>query len=283
MKAHQAKKHFGQNFLQDAHFIHKIVQSTPTLPIQCVEIGVGLGDLTQELLKIESLIAYEVDLDLCSLLSKKFSSDIQSGRLNIIYKDILSLHAQQAWLHTQAYKVVSNLPYYVATHIILRLLRDRFCKALLVMTQKEVAQKFCAISGESAFCALSVLTQSLGDAQMLFDVPNTAFSPVPKVCSSVFVIYKHQIPRFDGFSLCDLESFLKLAFCAPRKTLLKNLSSAFDKALLAQALESANIKPNARAHEVKTESFHHILKFLKQRTYDGGQTNARPEQSNKQI
>lgn len=269
---YRAKKHFGQNFLQDSHYLHKIIQSTPTLPIQCIEIGIGLGDLTQELLKIEPLIAYEVDLDLCSLLDKKFSSHIQSGRLKIIYENVLNLHQEQQWLYEQEYKVVSNLPYYIATHIIVRLLRDRFCRALLVMTQKEVAQKFCALSGESAFCALSVLTQTLGETQMLFDVPNSAFSPIPKVTSSVFVIHKHHLQTFEAFSLYGLESFLKSAFHAPRKTLLKNLSTAFDKKLLEKALESACVPFNARPHEVKTKSFHHILEILKK-----GHNNGRQE------
>lgn len=272
METYRAKKYFGQNFLQDSHYLTKIVQSIPIFPIQCIEIGVGLGDLTQELLKIESLIAYEVDLDLCSLLDKKFSSHIQSGRLKIIYEDILNLSQEQRWLYENEYKVVSNLPYYIATHIVLRLLRDDFCRALIVMTQKEVAQKFCATNGKSAFCALSVLTQSLGEAQMLFDVPNTAFSPMPKVTSSVFTINKHNSHSFESFSLYELESFLKCAFCAPRKTLLKNLSTSFDKEKVQEALESASVSLNARPHEVETKSFHHILQILKK-----GHTNGRQE------
>jgi 16S rRNA (adenine1518-N6/adenine1519-N6)-dimethyltransferase len=276
VEEYRSKKRFGQNFLQDSHFLHKIIQSIPDIPIQCIEIGVGLGDLTQELLKIESLIAYEVDLDLCSLLNKKFSNQIQSGRLNIIYKDILNLPSQQAWLHTHEYKVVSNLPYYIATHIILRLLRDRFCRAFLVMTQKEVAQKFCATTGQKEFCALSVLVESFGKAKMLFEVPKEAFSPMPKVTSSVFVIHKYsQQNQIEDSFLCDLESFLKIAFYAPRKTLFKNLSQVFDKKLLEEVFENENIKSNARAHEVKTKSFHHILQFLKKRNDNGKQTLTR--------
>lgn len=273
--AHHAKKRLGQNFLQDSHYLHKIVQSIPTLPVQCVEIGVGLGDLTQELLKIEPLIAYEVDLDLCSLLDEKFSKQIESGRLHIVYEDVLNRSSQQAWLHTKEYKVVSNLPYYIATHIIVRLLRDRFCRGFIVMTQKEVAQKFCATSGEKEFCALSVLVESLGKAELLFDVPKEAFSPMPKVISSVFVIHKNPLQENADFSLCDLESFLKLAFCSPRKTLAKNLSLSFDKKSVEFALESAGVKPNARAHEVKTESFHHILNTLTKGNDDAKQHNTR--------
>lgn len=262
VETYRAKKHLGQNFLRDSHYLQKIVQSIPTLPIQCVEIGVGLGDLTQELLNIESLIAYEVDLDLCSLLDKKFSHHIQNGKLKIIYENILDFPQQQQWLYETKYKVVSNLPYYIATHIILRLLRDRFCRAFIVMTQKEVAQKFCANNGESAFCALSVLAQTFGEAKILFDVPNSAFSPMPKVTSSVFTIYKHKNPSAEAFPLEYLESFLKCAFRAPRKTLFKNLATSFDKDILSLALESAQVPLNARPHQVETKSFHHILKIL---------------------
>lgn len=265
VEQHRAKKHFGQNFLHDSSYLQRIVQSIPTLPIQCVEIGVGLGDLTQELLKIESLIAYEVDLDLCSLLDTKFSTQMQSGRLLIRYEDILDRPSQQAWLHTHAYKVVSNLPYYIATHIIMRLLRDRHCHALLVMTQREVAQKFCASSGQSEFCALSVIVQSVGRAELLFDVPPHAFSPAPKVTSSVFVIHKyppHTLLWQEDFSLCDLESFVKLAFCAPRKRLFKNLAQGYDTRLLSEIFEALQLPSTIRAHEVETESFHQILKLL---------------------
>lgn len=280
MNSHRAKKRFGQNFLQDSHILHKIVQSTPTLPIQCVEVGVGLGDLTQELLKVEALIAYEVDLDLCSLLNEKFSSQIQSGRLQICFEDVLSRPLEQKWLHSGDYKVVSNLPYYIATAIITRLLRDTSCRALLVMTQKEVAEKFCAQSGEKEFCALSVMTQSLGRAELLFDVPKEAFSPQPKVTSSVFVIHKTPPQAWrEDFSLCDLEAFLKLAFCAPRKKLLNNLATGFDKALLEECFATLNLRQELRAHEVKTESFHQILKFLK--GYDNGR--AKQSQGNKHI
>lgn len=264
MREHQAKKHFGQNFLKDSQVLRQIVQSTPNLQIPCIEIGVGLGDLTQELLKIESsILAYEVDLDLCSLLNEKFSDEIQSGQLNIIYKDILNLPLQQGWLHTGEYKVVSNLPYYIATHIILRLLRDEFCRAMLIMTQKEVAEKFCALSGQKEFCALSVLTESFGKAQKFFDVPKEAFSPQPKVTSSVFAIHKFpQASWQKEFSLCDLESFLKLAFHAPRKKLLNNLAQGFEKVRLENIFAEIGIPQEARAHEVGTKSFHQILKSL---------------------
>ncbi len=99
---------------------------------------------------------------------------------------------------------------------------------------------------------------------------------MPKVTSSVFVIHKYsQQNQIEDSFLCDLESFLKIAFYAPRKTLFKNLSQVFDKKLLEEVFENENIKSNARAHEVKTKSFHHILQFLKKRNDNGKQTLTR--------
>ena len=136
---HKAKKHFGQNFLKDISYIHKIIQAIPNTSYKMVEIGIGLGDLTQELAKRDFLIAYEVDSDLCSLFSKNFPH--LSEKLNLINADVLSLQEKEGrdcWLCDEPYMLISNLPYYVATHIILRLLRDYQCKYILVMTQKEV-------------------------------------------------------------------------------------------------------------------------------------------------
>ncbi|RDU54843.1 16S rRNA (adenine(1518)-N(6)/adenine(1519)-N(6))-dimethyltransferase [Helicobacter sp. MIT 00-7814] len=261
---HKAKKHFGQNFLKDTSYIHKIIQAIPNAPYKMVEIGIGLGDLTQELVKRDFLIAYEVDSDLCSLFSKNFPH--LSEKLNLINADVLSLQEKQerdCWLCDEPYMLISNLPYYVATHIILRLLRDCQCRYILVMTQKEVAQKFCAKVGMREFCALSVLSEFFGNSTLLFDVPNTAFEPMPKVTSSVFCIDKStkEIPK--DFDIFDFESFLKLAFSAPRKKLSKNLGKNFNPKEVDSLFEQLAISPNARPNEVSTQQY---LKIYQQRS-----------------
>lgn len=257
MENYRTKKHLGQNFLKSFSYIQQIIESIPTLPYQLIEIGIGLGDLTQELAKRDSLKAYEVDPDLCSLFRKHFASLITSKRVELIQQDVLEIEQDQGWLHPSEYVLVSNLPYYVATPIILRLLRDSACKYLVVMTQKEVAQKFCAHTKESAFCALSVLAQTFGKPQMLFDVPNTAFEPAPKVTSSVFCIDKIQsTARRDS----RFEEFLKTAFCAPRKKLAKNLQKAFKD--ITSLLDTLHIRDDARPHEVSTEQYHHIYQYI---------------------
>nr|WP_095273944.1 16S rRNA (adenine(1518)-N(6)/adenine(1519)-N(6))-dimethyltransferase RsmA [Helicobacter sp. 11S03491-1] len=261
---HKAKKKFGQNFLKDSVYIHKIVQSIPKVFCgeKLIEIGVGLGDLTDELLKFYQLKAYEVDKDLCSFLVQKYSSLIDSGRLMLVPQDVLELSNTHGWLDNQDYVLISNLPYYIASNILLRVLRDSKCRGFVVMTQKEVAQKFCAQSGDSNFCALSVITQTLGAAQILFDVPQEAFNPIPKVISSVFRMRKNRDLLENNF-----EEMLKIAFCSPRKKLINNLSSRYNKQILEDLFEKLCIKMNVRAHEISTPTYHQIFNNLKVENY----------------
>lgn len=258
---YRAKKKFGQNFLKDRFFIRKIVQSIPEIHAgeQVVEIGVGLGDLSDELLRLYPLKAYEIDSDLCSLLRQKYDRALESGCFTLIHQDVCEIEKNIAWLHSSPYILVSNLPYYVATHIILKAIRDPFCKGFIVMVQKEVAEKFCSSAGESDFCALSVLAQSVGEVKYLFDVPKEAFNPEPRVTSAVFMLKKNT--NFEAF--LELESFLKICFKAPRKKLSKNLLSCFDQGVLDSVFASFGIPKQARAHELSTQMYHQIFEKLK--------------------
>lgn len=262
-----AKKHLGQNFLKEKIYIDKIIESIPKKRYQLVEIGIGLGDLTRELIKLDSVVAYEVDSDLCSLFSKNFSSSLKNGSITLINKSILDMPNKQNWLFNGDYTLVSNLPYYAATHIILRLLRDNSCKSFVVMTQKEVAEKFCADTNMREFCALSVLIQTFGKAKLLFNVPNTAFEPAPKVESSVFCVEKIQSHLNDN-EIESFETFLKIAFAQPRKKLSKNLKTAFSNA--ESILANLSICDNARPNEVGTKSYHQIYQLL--RSFNGKDT-----------
>lgn len=258
---YKAKKKFGQNFLKDKYFVQKIVQSIPKIldSEQIIEIGVGLGDLSDELLKLYPLKAYEIDSDLCSFLRQKYDKVLESGYFTLVHQDVCELKESTGWLHPEAYILVSNLPYYVATHIILKALRDPLCKGFIVMVQKEVALKFCASFNNSDFCALSVLAQTMGEVEYLFDVPKEAFNPEPKVTSAVFMLKKNK----DFFELQKLESFLKIAFSAPRKKLSKNLTSHFDRVLVDSIFASLGISEQTRAHELSTQMYHQIFEKLK--------------------
>jgi 16S rRNA (adenine1518-N6/adenine1519-N6)-dimethyltransferase len=240
----RAKKRFGQHFLIDKSFIGKIIEATPDYPL--VEIGPGLGDLTEAILAKGSLTAIEIDRDLIGKLERRFSAAIAEGGLKLICAD--ALIAWEEGLSDKPYAIVANLPYYAATEIILRALRDPLCVALTVMTQLEIARKFCALDGENS---LSLLVRSIGSAKLLFEVPKEAFSPAPKVTSAVMRIDKTKARYDEGFS-----RFLKTAFRSPRKRLTNNI------AVGAEALKALGVGENARAHELSLEQFEKLYKGL---------------------
>lgn len=304
----RAKKHFGQNFLHNPFILDRIVQASADLledqikdqrPCRLIEIGVGLGDLSERLLAISDLTTYEIDADLCSFVLQKFSSRTFAHRFELVHRDVLSIpfdidsqidfgtdsrmkagqgenlksskkpqETSPGWLASEPYILVSNLPYNIATRIVLNLLHDHLCKGFVVMTQKEVALKFCADAPDSDFCALSVLAQSVGEIELLFDVGAENFTPMPKVTSSVFTLRRYGDAHIErGF-----EAMLKAAFRAPRKKLYTNLqayaaakleSSASPKAQnLLEILQQESIPTNARPHQISTQKYHHIYNSL---------------------
>jgi len=251
-----AKKKFGQNFLKDESVLRKIIESMPNNKHKIVEIGPGLGDLTKFLVDVKSVEAFEVDTDLCKILLSKFKKEIDTKQLHINCGDVL-----QAWkgsLVDEAYDLVANLPYYIATNIILKALADPMCKNILVMVQLEVAEKFCATDGEKVFGSLGIITQSIGKAKIIVKVPPTAFEPQPKIDSAVFLIQKDK-DRTDK----EFESMLKVAFAQPRKTLMKNLSSKYEKDILLTAYEELGFTPTIRPHQVSTSDYHQLYKTIK--------------------
>lgn len=251
-----AKKKFGQNFLQDQEVLRKIVEAMPKNDNKIVEIGPGLGDLTKFLVDVKSVEAFEVDTDLCKLLQSKFREEINTKRLHINCGDVLE--AWQSELVDEPYDLVANLPYYIATNIILKALADPMCKNILVMVQLEVAEKFCAHEGERVFGSLGVITQSVGNARIIVKVPPTAFDPQPKVDSAVFFIEK-QSDRSDK----EFEELLRVAFSQPRKTLMKNLSAKYEKQKLQVAFSDLELLSTIRPHQVSTKDYHQLYKKIK--------------------
>ena len=155
------------------------------------------------------------------------------------------------------YVLVANLPYYIATAIIMRAIRDPMCRGFLVMVQKEVAEKFCATCGDSNFSALGVLSESIGKSLIVSDVPPEAFNPPPKVTSSIFFTKKILDRPPEG-----LEDMLKVAFSAPRKKLLGNLAKVYERDKIVEIFLSLDIDVNIRPHELDTTRYHHLLREL---------------------
>lgn len=263
----RAKKKFGQNFLIDESIKRQIIQAIPNDLERIVEIGPGLGDLTQKLIQLSGKIeCFEIDSELYEILLDKFASEILEQKLKITNADAL-----ESWdeIARQEYFLVANLPYYVATNIILKALSDSKCKGLVVMIQKEVALKFSAQAGDSEFSALAILAGVRGDAELLFDVPATAFNPQPKVVSAVIRIIKDR--NLIGEELVEFEKFLKSAFSSPRKTLLKNLSSYSSKSLIESFLLKYDLPLTTRPHELCVALYLKLFKEAK---------NERREESN---
>lgn len=258
-KTHTPKKHFGQNFLHDVSVLDTIVQSIPPVgECRIVEVGAGLGDLTNRLLDCGRILAFEIDKDLQTHLSQKFDGELQKGSLEFVFGDVLEFWQGENLLDS-AYMLISNLPYYIATAIVVRALHDSLCKAMIVMVQKEVAQKFCAMSGSSA---LSVLAQSVGECTWICDVSASAFCPPPKVDSAVFkIVRKSEIPP-------RLEILLHAAFAMPRKTLHNNLTKHYSQNLLAHAFGAMELPTNVRPHELNTPQYHQLHRILEK-----GETN----------
>ena len=252
---HIAKKRFGQNFLQDIRVLEQIIEAMPDNDNALAEIGPGLGDLTKYLVDVKALNAFEVDTDLCRLLRDRFKDAIATDALTLHCGDVL-----ESWkisLLDRRYDLVANLPYYIATNIILKALADPLCQTIIVMVQKEVAYKFAARCGAREFGALSVITQSVAKAKIVANVPPEAFDPPPKVDSSVILIEK-----FADRSDVEFERFLRIAFKQPRKTLAKNLSARYDKKEISDAFAPLALAMTVRPHQVKTSDYHQLYKTL---------------------
>ncbi len=259
-----ASKKFGQNFLKNDIYLHKIIQAMPNDDLKVAEIGPGLGDLTKELVKVRNVTAFEVDKRLCEHLSSEFEASIHNGSFELRCGDVLE-RWESGSLLDEPYHLVANLPYYIATNIILKAFKDEHCRSILVMVQKEVAVKFAANVKQKEFSALSVLAASVGKATLCFEVEPEAFVPPPNVTSAVLLIEKNQSQDDEKF-----EAFLKIAFAQPRKKLSKNLMTAFSKDMVNTTFEKLELNSNLRPHEAGTSIYHHLYNELKD-TLDGQQ------------
>ncbi len=251
---HQPRKRFGQNFLNDAQVISRIIESiNPGTAQNMVEVGPGLGALTLPLLeRVSELQVIEIDRDLIAKLQQRQLTNLVIHERDVLTVDWSSLAAEQ---HV---RVVGNLPYNIGTPLLLKLLDAReHVQDVHVMLQKEVVDRLCAQTGTRAYGRLSVLMQSCFDIQALFDVPPEAFTPPPKVQSAV--VRLTPLTQSPNAELIEkLSQATRLAFGNKRKTLRNNLK----KTLSAESLSAAGIDPQARAETLTLEQFLLIAKML---------------------
>lgn len=204
----EPKKQFGQNFLFDLNLTGKIARCVPDIKkMVVVEIGPGPGGLTRALLMAgaKQVIAIEKDKTTEPILSKIV--DASNGTLNVIFDDALNTDLSD--LNPEGFAICSNLPYNVGTELLVHWLHQivmgQNIKSLTLMFQKEVAQRIVATPGDKQYGRLSVLSNLIADTKILFDVPNTAFVPRPKVQSAVVQIIpnKNKIKKIHNLTVVE--------------------------------------------------------------------------------
>ena len=241
--AYKAKKHLGQNFLNDEIVIQQIIESiNPSNNDVFVEIGPGMGAITLPIAKTKAkLHGVELDQDLYSYLSK--ATEIYSN-INLYHDDALSFKLSKLG---NDLRVIGNLPYNISTPLLFHILRYKECiKDLHFMLQKEVADRLCASPGNKKFGRLSIMFGAYMRIKHLFDIPNTSFKPIPKVTSS-FVSIK---PKLDNEIIVKnnehLALIVKKGFSQRRKTIKNALKGLIGENILIKH----EIDPSQRPEEI---------------------------------
>ncbi len=265
MKAYgmQFSKKWGQNFIIDQNIVENIVESAGIIDDDMVlEIGPGIGSMTYVLSQYaHKVLAVEIDKKLIPILSETLHEcdNVYVEQGDILKVDINSLIDK--YLNGKSIKVVANLPYYVTTPIIMKLLEEDIpVSSITVMIQKEVAQRLVADVGNKDYGVLSVMAQYYADINIMMDVPPTVFMPRPKVTSSVIRLDKkikssiNKLPQNEKIFFKTVRS----AFMKRRKTLRNSLSTGIlniSKEQVAIALSNANIDGIRRAETLSIDEF----------------------------
>ncbi|MGC9503734.1 16S rRNA (adenine(1518)-N(6)/adenine(1519)-N(6))-dimethyltransferase RsmA [Baaleninema sp.] len=258
------RKRFAQHWLRSDAVLNKIVEAAElSKGDRVLEIGPGQGVLTRRLFpEVKSLVAVELDRDLCRKLVKKFG-DIENFLL--LQGDFLALDLPEALkeapeiFHHQN-KVVANIPYNITGPILEKLLgkiatpNPNPYDAIVLLVQKEVGDRLCAKPGSKAFGALSVRVQYLADCEIVCSVPRKAFYPPPKVESAVVKITPREISN-PAENPKWLSTLVKVGFSNKRKMLRNNLKSLVDREPLFEFFETRNLKPEVRAERLSVEDW----------------------------
>ena len=249
---HNPRKRFGQNFLHDHSIINNIISSIQTqTDDHWVEIGPGLGALTEPLLKKGvTLDVVELDRDLVLFLKEKFNdhNNLTIHSADALQFDFAALMSD----NSPKLRVIGNLPYNISTPLMFHLLDNtNLFEDMHFMLQKEVVERICAAPGCKQYGRLSVMMQYYCEPECLFYVPPESFSPIPNVMSAVIRLVPHSKPPVYIADLALFKRVVTEAFSQRRKTLRNSLK----KSISEQEMIDLNINPTARAENITLAEF----------------------------
>ncbi len=252
-----AKKSLGQNFLLDLNLTDKIVRQTGELGgVHVLEVGPGPGGLTRSLVASECARVTAIEMDHRAIEALQGLVDIADGKLDVIEGDALATDLQA--ISDAPRGIVANLPYNIATPLLLKWLKelrqDRESYAFMcLMFQKEVAQRICAKPSTKAYGRLAVISQWLCDVGAVVELPPSAFTPPPKVRSSV-VLFKPKILDADAPPFEAIERVTAQAFQKRRKMVRSSLQN------YAEFFDSVGIDSQARAENLTVDDYVNLAK-----------------------
>lgn len=258
-----ANKKLGQNFLINQEIIENIVSGAEVNSQDLViEIGPGLGSLTTELLKNAGrVVCIELDSNMIKVLEKRFS---ENEKFSLIHADVLKTNLHEIIKEEKKQhglkqaKVVANLPYYITTPIIMKLLEEKLdISSITVMVQKEVAQRLTAKPGDDFTGAITYAISYYSEPSIIIDVPKENFLPAPEVDSSVMQLRILDKPSVEVKDEKLLFEIIKQSFMQKRKTLVNSLSSSGDisKEKILNILSDIGLDEKIRAERVTLEQF----------------------------
>ncbi|MED4968342.1 MULTISPECIES: 16S rRNA (adenine(1518)-N(6)/adenine(1519)-N(6))-dimethyltransferase RsmA [Bacillaceae] len=258
------KKSLGQNFLIDTNILRKIVDFAELSDeTGAIEIGPGIGALTEQLARrAKKVVAFEIDQRLLPILEDTLSP---YGNIRIIHQDVLKadIHRviSEEFTGMTDIMVVANLPYYVTTPIIMKLLTDRLpIRGMVVMLQKEVADRLAAKPGTKDYGSLSIAIQYYTEAETVMTVPRTVFIPQPNVDSAVIRLIKRKQPPVKVEDEAFFFQVVRASFAQRRKTILNNLVNNLPngkamKEQIERVLTETDIDPRRRGETLTMEEF----------------------------
>ncbi|GLI83654.1 16S rRNA (adenine(1518)-N(6)/adenine(1519)-N(6))-dimethyltransferase RsmA [Rossellomorea marisflavi] len=258
------KKSLGQNFLIDPNILRNITDHAGlSKETAAIEIGPGIGALTEHLARTSGkVVAFEIDQRLIPILEDTLSpyDNVTIVNQDVLEADVASI-IETELAGYEDIMVVANLPYYVTTPIILKLLMERLpIRGICVMLQKEVGDRISARPGTKAYGSLSIAIQYYTEAEMVMTVPKSVFMPQPNVDSAVIRLTKRSVPPVQVQDEDFLFTVSRASFAQRRKTILNNLTSQLPqgkekKDLILEALSKAGVDPTRRGETLSIEEF----------------------------